>query len=59
MNDLTPVGFECYDEYMIGFNTAKKYGLEAEFIEWMFKSLNINKDQVAIAVAGSLMEWDI
>jgi len=44
---------------MIGFNTAKEYGLEAEFIEWMFKGLKINKDQVAIAVAGSLMEWDI
>jgi hypothetical protein len=61
MNDIMPVGkhFERHDAFRDGLNRAQEYDLNAEYIEWLFRYLNVDVNELNKAVAAALMEWDL
>ena len=50
--------FELYDAFIDGLVLAKKYDLEAEYIEWLFRDLKVNKDRLTKATRDALLNWD-
>ena len=51
--------FELYDTFKDGLKYAEKYGLEAEYIQWLFLNLKVTKEQLERATTGALLEWDM
>jgi aromatic ring-cleaving dioxygenase len=51
--------FGLYDIFMSGIERAKKYDLQAEYIEWLFRELGVNKDRLTEATNVALGEWDL
>ncbi len=51
--------FKMYETFKLHHKIANEYGMEAEFIQWMFQILKVNDEQVGRACNGALMEWDI
>ena len=50
--------FELYDTFMDGITHARKYNLQAEYIEWLFRDLKVNKDRLTKATRDALLNWD-
>ena len=51
--------FELYDTFMDGITHARKYNLQAEYIEWLFRDLGVDKDRLTEAANVALSEWDL
>lgn len=51
--------FELYNTFKSGLKYAKKHGLEAEYIQWLFLNLKVTKEQLEQAANGALLEWDM
>ena len=51
--------FDRYDAFDVGLKISSEYNLQAEYIEWLFRNLNVTKEQVESAAEGALQEWDI
>jgi len=51
--------FDRYDAFNVGLKISSEYNLQAEYIEWLFRNLNVTKEQVESAAADALHEWDI
>ena len=51
--------FDMYDAFNDGFSIASEYHLQAEYVEWLFRNLNVTKEQVESAAASALHEWDM
>ena len=52
-------GFEFYDIFMSGMECAKKYNLQAEYIEWLFREIGVDKDRLTEATNLALDNWDL
>lgn len=50
---------EQVNYFLVGLDTARKNGLEYEFLLSFFQSIDLPEDITDDAVGYALMEWDI
>lgn len=54
-----PLAFRLAKGFLEALEEAKRYGLEQEFVAFVFRDLDIGEDSLENAIRYSNREWDL